>query len=79
MACIDGRTTAAKINYSEMRRDTFIKVYALSMDYNLKFHSRFTDYLLFTSQIIFMQIYVRNDCLDKGTSIIGAENLDTIN
>ena len=37
MACIDGRTTAAKINYSEMRRDTFIKVYALSMDYNLNF------------------------------------------
>ena len=26
-----------------------------------------------------MQIYVRNDCLDKGTSIIDAENLDTIN
>lgn len=52
MACIDDRATATKINYSEMRRDTFIKVYALSMDYNLKFHSRFTDYLLFTSQII---------------------------
>lgn len=52
MACIDDRTTATKINYSKIRRDTFIKVYAFSMDYNLKFHSLFTDYLLFTSQII---------------------------
>ena len=52
MACIDDRTTATKINNSKIRRDTFINVYALSMDYNLKFHSLFTDYLLFTSQII---------------------------